>query len=601
MKLLRQKYLDLHIQTKLTLVLILIAVIPAAILIFFFYSRIYDMVVSYTIQQEQDASATTAPLIEASVQEVVDACESIESLDFYSTLFHQPVNGTLDDLAASAEAAVFREQIEQIEKNGPATAVRIYLDLPAEAGGLFAGTYTEDLFAPASQARGTYWYGILQGTHASRLYCPSFYLGTREQKQYGDLAYIKVTSIYYEGTAYPAYLAVYYSSEDILNILSGNLSLENSVSYIINERDSLVASSDSALSGIYWLSYETIESAFMSSNNFVERTILDEKVYVGYYSISGPGWFMVTVLPSEPLIAQSNQLILRFSLIYLGVLLLAFLLAAFLSRSITKRISSVSRQMNTVREGPPVPMESPKAHDEIGDLIDTYNYMARQINDLMEEQAKAAEDLRIAEFNSLQAQINPHFLYNTMDMINWLAQQGRTSEICSAVQDLSKFYKLTLSRKESITSIASEVEHITIYVRLQNMRFHDSITLITDIPDDLMENLIPKLTLQPVIENAILHGIREKETKAGTIVLTGWMEENDIVLLISDDGVGMSAETLENILYGTGDSANGGTNIAVYNTHRRLQILYGSAYGLSYRSEPGRGTDVQIRFPAQRK
>ena len=90
--------------------------------------------------------------------------------------------------------------------------------------------------------------------------------------------------------------------------------------------------------------------------------------------------------------------------------------------------------MRTVRHGPPVPMDSPTAHDEIGDLIDTYNYMTRKMNQLMEKQAQAAEDLRIAEFNSLQAQINPHFLYNTMDMINWMAQQGRTSEVCNAVQ-----------------------------------------------------------------------------------------------------------------------------------------------------------------------
>ncbi len=163
---------------------------------------------------------------------------------------------------------------------------------------------------------------------------------------------------------------------------------------------------------------------------------------------------MVTVLPSQPLINQSNILVLQFLSIYIAVLALAFLLASTLSKSITGRISSVISQMRTVRHGPPVPMDSPSAHDEIGDLIDTYNYMTRKMNQLMEKQAQAAEDLRIAEFNSLQAQINPHFLYNTMDMINWMALQGRTSEVCNAVQSLSRFYKLTLSRKkrESVLS-----------------------------------------------------------------------------------------------------------------------------------------------------
>ena len=201
----------------------------------------------------------------------------------------------------------------------------------------------------------------------------------------------------------------------------------------------------------------------------------------------------------------------------------------------------------------------------------------------------------------LKSQVNPHFLYNTMDMINWMALQGQTEEISHAVQSLSRFYKLTLSRKKGISTIARELEHVTIYVQLQNMRYHDSIELITDIPDELSEYQIPKLTLQPVVENSILHGILEKESKSGTIVITGWMENKDIVLLISDDGVGISPEILSTILSGSGNSQSGGTNIAVYNTHRRLQILYGKDYGLTYSSNPGKGTEVEIRFPAHRE
>ena len=325
----------------------------------------------------------------------------------------------------------------------------------------------------------------------------------------------------------------------------------------------------------------------MSSNSFIEQDILGKTVYVGFYRIKQTGWFMVTVLPSQPLINQSNILVLQFLSIYIAVLVLAFLLASTLSKSITGRISSVISQMRTVRHGPPVP-------------IDTYNYMTRKMNQLMEKQAQAAEDLRIAEFNSLQAQINPHFLYNTMDMINWMAQQGRTSEVCNAVQSLSRFYKLTLSRKKGISTIAKEEEHVSIYVHLQNMRYHDSISFISDIPDELMEYQIPKLTLQPVIENSILHGILEKTSKSGTIVLTGWMEDGDIVLLISDDGVGIAPDKLPMILSGEGTSISGGTNIAIYNTHRRLQVLYGADYGLTYSSDVGKGTEVQIRIPAKK-
>lgn len=595
-------YLNLRLQTKFTIALISIVVLPAFLTVFLFYGKLYNMVVSNTIRQEQDASAKTAPLIERTMDTILATTRNITGQTFFQELFYMPVSDSAKELASSNHAIDFKNAIRRLTTDSIVTDVRIYVDFPEELETLDDDPNTENILAPISQAKGTYWYGIFQGNRENQeMFCPSFYLGSQEKKNYGDMAYICPLSLYYHSNAYKAYLAVYFSDSKLNSILSDNLSLEGSVSYIVNERDAIVATSDQSLSGIYRLDYDTIKESFMSSNNFIERNILDTKVYAGFYSISNTDWFMVTILPAPPLIHESNHLMLQIALLYAGFLVLALIFANVLAHSITGRLSSVIRQMQTVRHGPPTPMESPQSHDEIGDLIDTYNYMTRKMYELMEKQAKAAEDLRIAEFNSLQAQINPHFLYNTMDMINWMALQGQTEEISHAVQSLSRFYKLTLSRKKGISTIARELEHVTIYVQLQNMRYHDSIELITDIPDELSEYQIPKLTLQPVVENSILHGILEKESKSGTIVITGWMENEDIVLLISDDGVGIPPEILSTILSGKGNSQSGGTNIAVYNTHRRLQILYGKDYGLIYSSNPGEGTEVEIRFPAHRE
>ena len=595
-------YLNLRLQTKFTIALISIVVLPAFLTVFLFYGKLYNMVVSNTIRQEQDASAKTAPLIERTMDTILATTRNITGQTFFQELFYMPVSDSAKELASSNHAIDFKNAIRRLTTDSIVTDVRIYVDFPEELETLDDDPNTENILAPISQAKGTYWYGIFQGNRENQeMFCPYFYLGSQEKKNYGDMAYICPLSLYYHSNAYKAYLAVYFSDSKLNSILSDNLSLEGSVSYIVNERDAIVATSDQSLSGIYRLDYDTIKESFMSSNNFIERNILDTKVYAGFYSISNTDWFMVTILPAPPLIHESNHLMLQIALLYAGFLVLALIFANVLAHSITGRLSSVIRQMQTVRHGPPTPMESPQAHDDIGDLIDTYNYMTRKMYELMEKQAKAAEDLRIAEFNSLQAQINPHFLYNTMDMINWMALQGQTEEISHAVQSLSRFYKLTLSRKKGISTIARELEHVTIYVQLQNMRYHDSIELITDIPDELSEYQIPKLTLQPVVENSILHGILEKESKSGTIVITGWMENEDIVLLISDDGVGIPPEILSTILSGKGNSQSGGTNIAVYNTHRRLQILYGKDYGLIYSSNPGEGTEVEIRFPAHRE
>lgn len=598
----RQNYGDMKLASKFTLILMITVTVPVIMMACFFYGKLYDMVVSYTIRQEQDISAKTAPIVEDLVQQVIDAHDRITDQDFFQTLFHQPVNSPFRMFENTEEIQEFQEYTKSLISSGKISGLQIYMDFPTSVR-LFQDELTRDYFSPMSKAKGTYWYGIFQGTSVSSLFCPSFYLGDREKKSYGDMAYITSTTFCFQGHAYRAYIAAYTSSDNFTDLLKDNLTVDGSVSYIINDRNAIVASSDQSQSGIYLLDYDSIEDSFMSSNNFIERTILDTTVYAGFYNIKQPGWFMVTVLPAGPLITQSNMIMVQYILMYLAFLVLALILAHYMSRSITNRISSVIHQMSKVRKGTLSPMESPTYHDEIGDLIDTYNYMnymTRKMDQLMSEQAKAAEELRLAEFHSLQAQINPHFLYNTMDMINWLAQQGRTAEVSSAVQSLSRFYKLTLSRKQSISTIAQETEHATIYLEIQNMRYHNSIEFVSDIPDELMEYQIPKLTLQPLIENAVLHGILEKDDKAGTIVLTGWLEDSSIVLLISDDGVGISPDKLSSILSGEGSSSSGGTNIAVYNTHRRLQILYGTDYGLTYSNNPGGGTEVEIHIPAIR-
>lgn len=600
LKKLRQSYGDLKLQTKITIVLMIAVTVPALMIAILFYGRFYNMVISDTIRQEQDASAQTAPLIENNIQKILDTYKQITELDFYKTLFHKPVNSPSQFFLAPAEAREFCEKTASLIDGNTITGLQIYMDFPSDSFSLFQDELTNDYFVPMSLAQGTYWYGIFQGTGNAELYCPPFYLGEREKNTFGDMAYITSTTFYYHGTAYPAYIALYSSTNHLTEVLKDNLTIKGSISYIINDREAIVASSDSSGAGVYYLDYAVIQDSFMASNGFIEREILGQKFYAGFYNIRHPGWFMVTVLPADALIHQGNLLMLQYILVYLGMLFLTFLMAHSLAHSVTNRLSSIISQMNQIRHGTPIPMDSPIYHDEVGDLIDTYNYMTRKMEQLMEDQRKSAEELRIAEFNSLQAQINPHFLYNTMDMINWMALQGQTSEISSAVQKLSRFYKLTLSRKNSISTIGDEEEHVSIYLQIQNMRYHDNISFISDIPDELTEYQIPKLTLQPVIENSVLHGILEKNSKSGTIVLTGWMEDQDVVLLISDDGVGIPPDKLSDIISGSGAGSGKGTNIAVYNTHRRLQILYGSSYGLSYTSQQGQGTEVQIRLPARK-
>jgi len=226
--------------------------------------------------------------------------------------------------------------------------------------------------------------------------------------------------------------------------------------------------------------------------------------------------------------------------------------------------------------------------------------MCEQINLLLDKQEEDAKNLRNSEFKALQVQINPHFLYNTLDMISWMSKSGKNENVTAAVWILSKFYKLTLSRKETIGTIEQELEHISLYVQIQNMRFSNKIYFIIDVPDSLMEYEIPKLTFQPIVENSILHGILEKDSKEGNIVITAWIEDNTIIFFISDDGIGIEPGIVEKILTGELKRKQGNSNIGINNTHQRLQLLYGQEFGLSYTSTLGSGTEVELRIPARK-
>lgn len=597
----RHTYGNLKIRTKFLILFVLSVSIPMVVIALVLFRPLSKMVTSETLMEEQTAVSRSAPLISDSLDKITDLYDLIHTDSFCQALFTKQLNESVTDVLQSEAASEFEQRLNGRLTGNSASAVRIYIDLQ-KTGEAFADISSSTVFAYVDAIRTTYWHGIFVSSNVSSLFCPPFYLSSVEKEDLGDCAYIHSETIRTKsGTQCACYIAVYFPSSVISKILLANQTQDGSASYITNDRDAIVTTTNSTLSGLYYMDYDSIRTNLMNSNGFMERKILGETVYISYYYLPSADWFLVTITPSRPLRAKSGRILSLFLAIWLGAIAASVFMAAMLSRSLTRRISSVSQQMNRIKNELPVPMPSPVETDEIGDLVDSYNYMARQITTLAREQEQAAEELRVAEFNSLQAQINPHFLYNTMEMINWLTQQGRVKETGQAIHDLSRFYRLTLSRKSSIGTVAEELEHVTIYMRLQNMRFEQSIDFVVDVPDDLLKFTMPRLSLQPIVENSLLHGILEKPSHRGSIVITGWMEGEDILLLVSDDGVGIPPEKLETLLSEqvTSSADNRGTHIAISNTHRRFQILYGPEYGLNYTSTPGNGTDVEIRFPQQ--
>lgn len=307
-------------------------------------------------------------------------------------------------------------------------------------------------------------------------------------------------------------------------------------------------------------------------------------------------WMMVTAIPYSEILSQSDKIknLMLSLMVVIGVI--AYVLAYFISTSTVNRVILLTKKMKKVEEGELDVSIVSKGRDEIGKLMDSFNYMVKKIHQLAEEQYQSGKEIKNAELKALQAQINPHFLYNTLELINWKAIENDVPDIVLITQSLAKFYKLSLNKGRDIVTIRDEINHVINYVQIQNLRFDNRINLILDIDDELCQYSILKLVLQPIVENSIFHGILENRNEPeGIIKLTGRFEEAAVVIAVQDNGVGITEEKADGILTSEGSDKIHGYGIG--NIDRRIKLYYGQQYGLAFHSRPNQGTLVEIRIP----
>lgn len=322
-----------------------------------------------------------------------------------------------------------------------------------------------------------------------------------------------------------------------------------------------------------------------------------EKFYVGVQAIKDVDFSMALIIPVSEMMEPYTRF--RISMVYVicFIIPVSFVLSYLFSFTNTRKISQLIAHMRKIVQGGGFNVEIlPSGKDEIGELVRNYNTMLTRLSMLLEEKYEMGRQLKNLELKSLQAQINPHFLYNTLELINCLSKSANNQPVCDLVQSLSIFYRLSLSRGEDKVTLDNELSHIENYVKIQNMRFEDSIRLIIEVPPPYRQIILPKLTLQPIVENAILHGILERENSSGTIRIHALQEGGFLLVKVTDDGVGMSREKLNTLLTGIPADKTGG--FGIQNIHERLVLMFGDGSGLSFTSSPGKGTSVTIRLPA---
>ncbi len=293
----------------------------------------------------------------------------------------------------------------------------------------------------------------------------------------------------------------------------------------------------------------------------------------------------------------------RLLLISAGAFVLVFLLTVFLSYliplSITRPLRKLNEVTEQVSEGNLVVRSDVQTGDEVGVLSDSLNTMIDKINELLEQVTKEQVRLRKAEFELLQSQINPHFLYNTLDAIIWLAEAGEQKKVVSMVRSLSEFFRTSLNRGKDIIPVKEEVLHVRSYLEIQQVRYQDILNYSIDIPEELGKYMIPKITIQPLVENALYHGIKNKRG-SGTIHIRGRKQDGMLVIEIEDDGIGISRERLWQVNDGIQKKVLTGKDIyGLYNVNERIRLNFGEEYGINIQSTYGEGTLVRILLPCQ--
>ncbi len=242
--------------------------------------------------------------------------------------------------------------------------------------------------------------------------------------------------------------------------------------------------------------------------------------------------------------------------------------------------------------------------DEITDLGRNFNVMIGKIRELLDAKVKEQENLKKAELRALQAQINPHFLYNTLDTIIWMAESKKTDQVIEIVQALSNFFRISLSKGRDWITIGEEIERTRSYLTIQRMRYRDIMDFDIEVDEQVLNNTTLKLILQPLVENAIYHGIKNKRTGGTVYVRAKQKNTSEILLEVEDNGIGFMPEDLAQVqakLNDDSDEIRLEKGYGIDNVNKRVKLYYGKQYGLSIKSEYQRGTCVDLMIPAKKE
>ncbi len=381
------------------------------------------------------------------------------------------------------------------------------------------------------------------------------------------------------------YIFVNVDISEIRKILTNQL-----INYRLVDNNAVVISS--ALSSEYLEEANVSELLSQAAKNQTEK-YHGRKYYISNYEIADYGWELMGITDLNEFNVEAKKIIYLIVIIAAAAIILEMLLSNYLSRIITVPLQKLKSGAEEIAGGNMNLRLHFKSEDEIGQLGNSFNYMTEQVQELLVKVDYEARKKQEYEFALLNEQVKPHFLYNSLDIITKLSEMNRSQEARRAIRRLADYYRNSLSDSKKIITIKQEIQIVEDYLELQRIRYKDLFTYEVQVDEEISQMLIPKLTLQPLIENAIYHGLKYKEG-AGELRVTGRKTEDQVILSVSDNGAGMSKSDLEDILQNQPEG-----HFGVYSVNHRIKLFFGEQYGIVIHSEVGVGTSVEVILPAK--
>lgn len=583
---------------------LLLIVLPTGIFLYGYYERSADILKSEVVRTMQQALKQAGSNLSYRLERI----EDISDAAFMNANLHSYLLINSDDQSIGTQIKVIedlRYLVETVQSNSDVFRVRLFVDK--------SKLYAEERinFFTLDSLRNRSWFHSIIGGNGSIVWTGVYeesYLGAPDESILSAARMLRDPDDYAKVSGV---LMIDIRQGIVSGILSELQFAPGTSVYLVDREGAVVYHPDAALIGTA-VEPHMLDALNEGTEGTTSLLLNGEQSDVLYTTLSPTGWKLVAQGTKSQL-SKATQLLTKRSewrslIEYIALfLILPFVLLAIIVRGMNRRVNHVitviRKEGKEGKDGIDGLHDLPAVNGDFHMLERSVDHLILRVRTLVEENYTAEIREREAQLSALQAQINPHFLYNTLDTINWIAIGKGATDISAMIDSLAKYFRLSLNKGKNIVSVMDELKLAEVYLEIQQSRFLGSFDFNVAAGEGLERYRMPKLILQPIVENALLHGIRKAKDRKGRIDITVELEQGDLVFVISDNGIGMDEKLSRRLLTEervvTDDHTGTGSSYGLFNVNERIKLYAGEGYGLSIASQVGVGTSVTVRMRAE--